>query len=330
MAVAGPNDKTPDMSLVAGAALIGVELVDNKPGADWLHQHIAAGGVGVIDGATGTELQARGVPMAERGWSALAQLSHPDILQEIHEDYIRVGASVIIANTFAAGRALLEPAGYGHLIAEVHGRAVEIAKDARAAVGGQVAIAGSISTWMADANDAYWFDRAEETYLEQVELLVAAGVDLIACEMVQHPERSELGVQAAVSSGLPVWVGLTAKRAHNGTIVNFGYPDVALEVTADPILEMDVDVVSIMHTAVQDVGPALDWLDDRWDGPVGVYPEAGYFTEPEWQFVDQIAPSHLATEARGWLARGVQVIGGCCGLGVAHIEALTDLTGGLA
>ena len=168
--------------------------MDNKPGADWLHQHIAAGGVVVIDGATGTELQARGVPMAESGWSALAQLSHPNILQEIHEDYIRAGASVIIANTFAARRALLEPAGYGHLIAEVHGRAVEIAKDARAAVGSQVAIAGSISTWMADANDAYWFDRAEETYLEQVELLVAAGVDLIACEMVQHPERSEVAV----------------------------------------------------------------------------------------------------------------------------------------
>ena len=59
-----------------------------------------------------------------------------------------------------------------------------------------------------------------------------------------------------------------------------------------------------------------------WSGPLGVYPESGYFKMPNWQFVDIIEPDELVTRARVWADNGEQILGGCCGLGVPHIEAL--------
>ena len=75
----------------------------NRTGPDWLHDRIAGGELVIIDGATGSELEARSVPMVQKGWSVLAQLEYPDILRTLHEDYIQAGASVIITNTLAVG-----------------------------------------------------------------------------------------------------------------------------------------------------------------------------------------------------------------------------------
>lgn len=70
---------------------------------------LSAGEVVIIDGATGTELQRRDVPMDMIAWSGAAVLSHPDVVRAVHEDYLRAGAEVIIANTFGSTRQMLEP-----------------------------------------------------------------------------------------------------------------------------------------------------------------------------------------------------------------------------
>lgn len=296
-------------------------------GPDWLTDRIANGEVVTIDGATGSELEARGVPMVHDGWSVLAQLEYPDILQGLHEDYIRAGASAIITNTFAAGRHLLEPGGLGDRVADVHRRAVEIAKQARAVVGELVAIAGSVSSYMADESDPYWLSRLQETYEEQVSLLKDAGVHLIVCEMMQHPDLALPAVQAAVASGLPVWLGLSAGQAPDGLLTTFDPPHQDFGETIDALIAEPVGVVCIMHTEVPVVGPALEIIRQRWDGPIGVYPESGYFESPHWRFVEIIEPEDLLAEAHGWVAQGAQIVGGCCGLGVGHIEALSELRG---
>jgi homocysteine S-methyltransferase len=83
-----------------------------------------------------------------------------------------------------------------------------------------------------------------------------------------------------------------------------------------------VGLVFVMHTQVPDVAETLALVREYWDGPVGAYPESGYFIEPHWQFVDIIQPKDLVEAAQEWVAQGAQVLGGCCGLGVSHIEAL--------
>src|SRR5262249_26016566 len=97
----------------------------------WLTARIGAGEVVVLDRGMGTELQARGVPMDNEAWSGVANLTHEDVVREIHEDFIRAGADVIIANTYAAARSGLERAGYGDRVAEANRRAVEAAVEAR-------------------------------------------------------------------------------------------------------------------------------------------------------------------------------------------------------
>ncbi len=85
--------------------------------AAWIAERLAAGGEIIIDGANGSELERRGVPMDERAWCGPSVTTHSHVLKEIHKDYIAAGAEVIITNTFASSRQMLEPAGYGEQVA---------------------------------------------------------------------------------------------------------------------------------------------------------------------------------------------------------------------
>ena len=297
-------------------------------GPEWLDERLRSGDVIVIDGATGTELQARGVPMQRIGWSSLTQLDYPDILEGLHREYIQAGASVITKNTFAAARHMLEPGGIGHRLKEINTRAVEIAQRARDASGQPVAIAGSISAYMADSFDPNWLEpgRLYATYEEQVEILVERGVDLIICEMMQRPDISVPAVKAAVSAGVPVWLGLTCKRSRNtGELETFDYPNHSFRETVEALADEPVSLVCLMHTAVNDIEAGLALLREYWDEPFGVYPESGFYTEPYWNFVDVIDPANLVTHASRWVNQhGVRVVGGCCGIGVEHIRKLKE------
>src|SRR5262245_62585922 len=101
--------------------------------ADDVLERLAAGAVVIVDGGTGSQLQAEGVPMDDVAWSARANLEQPDAVQRVHEEYIRAGAEVIIANTYASSRSALEPAGLGDRVAEANRSAVRAAMRAREA-----------------------------------------------------------------------------------------------------------------------------------------------------------------------------------------------------
>ena len=100
----------------------------------------------ILDGGTGTDIQRRGVPMSGETWCADANLTHPDIVRAVHEDYIRAGADIIIANTFATSALLFNNLKRDEDLLEIDRAAVKIARTAVAAKNSQVAVAGSIST----------------------------------------------------------------------------------------------------------------------------------------------------------------------------------------
>jgi homocysteine S-methyltransferase len=295
-------------------------------GPPWLHARIVAGGTVLLDGGTGTELERRGVPMNERAWCGEASLGHADRLREIHEDYIRAGAEVIITNTFATARHCLEPIGHGDDVERANRVAVEVAREARERVADHdVAVAGSMSDFFADMANPEWRKdaRLRATFREQAEILAQAGVDLLALEMMQEPEVAIPAIEAAIETGLPVWVGCSCRRARNHEgLVLFDFPDRDFRELLESLDGQPVAVVGIMHTEVPDVMAGIHMVREHWSGPLAVYPESGYFTMPHWQFVDIIAPDDLVTEARNWRDEGIQIIGGCCGIGPQHIEAL--------
>jgi hypothetical protein len=125
-------------------------------------RRLADGELVIIDGGTGTQLQAEGVPVDDVAWSARANLEQPEVVQRVHEQYIRAGAEVIIANTYAACRAALRPAGLGGLVAEANRAAVGAASRARqTAATRSVAVAGSMSSFSAIDMDAESASRSD-------------------------------------------------------------------------------------------------------------------------------------------------------------------------
>ena len=296
-----------------------------------IERRLAAGEVILLDGGTGTELERRGAPMHEEVWCGAATLSSGDLLRDIHEDYIRAGASVIIANTYASNRIMLEPAGLGGEFEPINRRAVEIALEARdrAAGGDAVAVAGSMSHMTParhQPSSAPSPSRARECFSEMARTLAAAGVDLIIMEMMSNPTLARPAITAALATGLPVWIGYSAQRGERGEPVPFLRPDLGFEELVDAVQSPDVAIQGVMHTNLDLTGPELAVLRGRFDGPTLAYPDSGYFEMPNWRFVDIVPPAGLASAAKGWIDEdGVRLVGGCCGLGVEHIEALAEM-----
>ncbi len=295
-------------------------------GPRWLDERLARGELIIIDGAMGTELQARGVPMHGITWSAHALLEHGDVTREIHEEYIRAGADVIIANTFSTARHMLEPVGLGAEVGALNRRAVALACEARDAVAERpIAIAGSISNFMADERDAYWLDpaRLRATFDEQASLLAAAGADLLALEMLERPAVARVALEAAKATGLPVWAGISARTSpeDQSKMVVFDYPEVDIRDLIETVVDCGPGVVNVMHCEFAHTVMGLQVVREAWRGPLGAYPNAGTFHRPQWEF-RSVAEDEIVAAARSWVREGAQIIGGCCGLGPAHIRAL--------
>lgn len=291
-----------------------------------LDQRIENGEIIILDGGTGTELEKRGVPMDDAAWCAAALATHPDVVRGVHEDYIRAGAEVIITNTYPAAKHVLKEAGIGDRFRELNARAAELAKEARENVAEEpVYIAGSISTFSARLDHGHDPEEGEAraNYTEQAEVLAEAGVDLIALELMRDVESTRYALEAAATTGLPIWVGFSCKRTEDGTLVLWEERDTLAEALKELPLQ-DVSLVSIMHTLTEDTAPALQELREHWDGPVGAYPHSGEFIMPNWQFIDMISPEDFTQEAGRWIEQGAQLIGGCCGIGPEHIQMLKE------
>lgn len=295
-----------------------------------LEDRLAGRGVVILDGGTGTELERRGVPMHDVAWCGPAILEHRDVLEEVHADYIRAGADIVTTNTFATGRGLLEAAGLGDRVREVNAGAVAAAKAARdrAAGGREVWIAGSISPMApgADPKRRLPIERAEADHREQAEVFVEAGADLVMLEMMRDVDYTRAAIRAAASTGLPVWVGFSCRRSEAGriTMVPGIAEDLDFADVVGPAMAAGGSLLAVMHTDVEDTVPALEIAKAHWRGPLGAYPHSGHFAMPHWQFDAVIAPEAYLAEAGRWLAMGVQVVGGCCGIGPEHIRLLAE------
>ena len=105
------------------------------------------GEVIILDGAIGTELQRMGVPMNQECWCAEAIQTHPEVVRQLHGDYLKTGAEIVTADTFSASRLVLESGGMGDLTRELNTKAVKLAKEARdnAGAGKPIYIAGVLS-----------------------------------------------------------------------------------------------------------------------------------------------------------------------------------------
>ncbi len=277
----------------------------------------------LIDGATGTEIEKRGVPMVNNAWNGGGSLTHPDIVRQVHEDYIRSGAQIVISNTFSTSRHVLKDAGLEKHFEFLNRRGIELAREARVILNKpEVLVAGGITHW--SFTKQYPSHHKLRLNIEQQAAIMAnAGADLLMLEMMADIENMLIVLDAAQKRGLPVWVGFSCNLDQDGEPHLLDGPTLIEGLEA--IQGKDVDVVSIMHTEVEYITACLAVLKANWVGPIGVYAHSGRFIKPNWIFNDVISPEDYASAADSWLKQGIQILGGCCGIGLEHIKHLKPL-----
>ena len=309
-----------------------------------LHERLGHGEVFVLDGALGTELVNRGVPMHGQAWSATALFSHPEVVREVHEAYVKAGAQIHITNTYSSSRHCLETAGAGDRTAEANRRAVTLVREAieRTAPSFETWIAGSISTFAGRVGALLDRGKLRACYTEQAQLLAEAGCDLIVLEMMlSHEAEMALDItgemiEIALATGLPVWLGYSCKLSRDGKTLYLydgtdpreggGDGERFANALRDSLMD-GLAAVGPMHCDMVTTSRALASLGTGWRGPVFVYPNSGHALDRRWQKGDATTPAEFVEAAREWVAAGAQVVGGCCGIHPEHIAALQGDSG---
>jgi len=306
-----------------------------------LEARLTDGRTVIMDGGVSTEMERKGLAMNGDVWSGAAHIDHADVVREVHEDYIRAGAEIVTANTFATARHVLDSIGEGDNAAQITRDGIALAKQARDNVAtGDVWIAGSMSSMasLPQISVTATGQAAADSYREHADAMAEAGCDFVLAEMMIDKANTALVLDAAKATGLPVWIGLSAAVDANGQVTGYqggtyfaDMPAGDYTAVVDHALTRDGQVAGIMHSEIEATAPALDVLRQRWSGPTMAYAESGRLVLPDWDFSQVVSPDDYAEIAADWVDNhGVTIVGGCCGTGADHIRALSDRLAGCA
>jgi S-methylmethionine-dependent homocysteine/selenocysteine methylase len=294
---------------------------------------LRAGEFFILDGATGSELQRRGVDVnkgssqGQHGvWSAAANFDAPDMVREVHEDYLRAGADIVISNNFYTTPSMLKLNGLEDQWEAYTRRGGELAVQARDAVNPDAYVAGGIAP-------PYKCDLYEE-FSGQARVLADAGVDFMIAEymagdsVIDDPiSDCVTAVDACASSGLAAFLGL-CRVTQRGTLYDgAAFGDLIAALEGHP-----VEGIFLMCSYPEDITGSLPRLREVYDGPIGAYAHLEYNENPDFGKTpdepffkiesSEYTPEKYAQTARGWKEMGAQIIGGCCATGPDHIRAL--------
>ncbi len=291
----------------------------------------------VLDGALATELEARGCQIADSLWSANALTEHPDIIRQVHLDYFNAGAQCAITASYQASIAGFEKRGITASQAEaLMARSAELACEARELFLNQhpsatrPLIAGSIGpygAYLADGSE-YRGDYQLSTahYLAfhrpRVRALVAAGVDLLACETLpSFPEIKALCQLLQEFPAITAWFSFTLRdttHLSDGTELS--------EVITFLNQQAQVVAVGINCIALTETTAALRYLHQLTPLPLIVYPNSGEHYDPDsktWHATGH-GCQQLTDYLSEWLDAGARLIGGCCRTTPADIYGLSQ------
>lgn len=277
----------------------------------------------LLDGATGTELERRGVRATLPLWSAHALLEAPETLAAVHRAYVEAGADALTACTFRTQRRTLARAGLGERAAELTALAVETARRASRHTTRPVRVFGSIAPledcWRPDLapDDA----ALAEEHAEHAAHLAAAGVDALLVETQGSIREAVAAATAAAATGLPV-------------IASFCCAAEARLLSAEPLADALDAILPLAPAAVavnclppDRVAACLPVLSQS-RVPFGVYANLGApGAAPDAPREHAQTPDEYAACALAWLEAGASLVGGCCGTEPAHVRAIAESIG---
>jgi len=285
----------------------------------------------LADGAMGTLLYARGVPIDHCLETLVVE--QPQMVIAIHQEYARAGADIVTTHSFGANRLRLARYGLQGHVQEFNRKAVELARAAQGATDRQLLIAGNVGPVgkRLDWNNQLERKEVAGAFEEQLGVLTAAEVDFLLFETFSDLKELELAVQIARQmgeSGNPLPIVASMSYGDNGLTLAGQSADLVTK----RLLAANVDIVG----ANCSVGPSqmVDTLrlmhETAPNAPLSVTPNAGLpFSGEDGQFHYPVDPCHFAGYTPTFLELGARLIGGCCGTTPAHIKAIRELLDGL-
>ena len=270
----------------------------------------------LFDGGTGTYLYEKGVYI-NRCFDEL-NLTSPELVTEVHRDYINAGADIIETNTYGANTFKLTPHGLGNKVYEINLRGAQLAKTAAKE---SVLVAGAVGPLgvQIEPLGKLSFDEAKDAFKEQIKGLVDGGVDLIILETFALVKEMIQAIRAVreLNAELPIVAQVTINES--GTLLS-GAP---LERFVEKLKDYPVDAIGINCS----VGPkamldALENLRSLTDLPISVQPNAGLPQNISGRNIYMTSPEYMAEYAKRFIQTGAAIVGGCCGTNPTHIRAM--------
>jgi methionine synthase / methylenetetrahydrofolate reductase(NADPH) len=277
----------------------------------------------LCDGAMGTSLYARGI-FINRCYDEL-NLSQPELVRNVHEEYLQAGAEIIETNTFGANALRLQRYGFADKVVEINRAGAEIARKAV----NQRADKQSGKSWVAGAIGPLGvhleplgktsLEEARAAYAEQIRGLAEGGVDMLLIETVSALNEAEQAILAArsVAPALPVLVMVTVDE--DAICLDGSSPETA----AAKLTEWGADAIGCNCS----VGPAtvltaIECMASATDLPLIAMPNAGMPRAVDGRNIYLCSPEYMASFARKLIKAGVQFVGGCCGTTPSHIRSM--------
>ena len=270
----------------------------------------------VFDGGTGTYLYDKGV-FINRCFEEM-NLTNPELVTEVHRDYINAGADVIETNTFGANRYRLATHGLESKVYELNFRGAQLAKSVAT---NTVLVAGAIGPLgiQIEPLGKLSYDEVKEAFGEQVKGLLDGGVDIIIFETFSMVEEIVQGVRAVreLNADIPIIAQVTINS--EGNLLS----GETLERFVETISPYQINAIGMNCSE----GPklmleSLEQLRGLTTLPLSVQPNAGLPQNIGGRNLYMTSPEYMAEYAKRFIQTGASIVGGCCGTNPSHIKAI--------
>jgi len=280
-------------------------------------------GIHVFDGAIGTRLYEKGVYI-NRNFDELC-LSAPELVLEVHQEYVKAGAEIIETNTYGATRHKLQLFGLENKLREIN---IAAARLARKVAGDKVYVAGAIGPLglRIEPYGPTSFDEAKDMFKEQVEALLEGGVDLFVIETFSDLSEIKQAIRAVKEvCDLPIVAQMTIQT--DGKTL-FGAD---AELIARRLEEYGADVIGLNCG----VGPThilggIKKMRSVTDRKLSAQPNAGLPRDIQGRQFYMCSPEYMSKFAKRFIQAGASFIGGCCGTTPRHIKMICDVVRALS
>lgn len=279
-------------------------------------EYLSKGAI-VLDGATGTNLMAAGMPIGvcPEAWV----MEHQDVLYDLQSAYVKAGTNIVYAPTFTGNRIKLEEYGLEDRIEEINTELVRLSKravDGKALVAGDMTMTGKQLFPLGDL----MFEELVDVYKEQASILDHAGADLFVVETMMSLQECRAAVIAIKEvSDLPIMVTLSYNE--DGRTL-FGTPP---ETAVVVLQSLGVDAIGInCSTGPMEMVELVEKMAQYSTLPILAKPNAGLPELEDDKTVYKMTPQEFADAAVALVNAGASIVGGCCGTTPEHIKALSD------